>query len=404
MNRSKMWMTTFGLCAISVAAFAGTGNTTLAYQATPAAPAAPVVQGTPAVKPTPAPRPAQAGLMKMSGNSYMGVDIADVTSDRLSALKLNEERGVEITMVDQDAPAGKAGLKERDVILEFNGARIEGEEQLRRMLRETPAGRVVNLNISRDGQPMQVKVTLGSREKMVTSTKVWKVQPGTIVMPKIPDIDIPAIEMVVRSYSRKTGMMVDNLTPQLGEFFGVKSGKGVLVRSVEKGSAAESAGLKAGDVIVKVDDESIEDRNDWNRTLRKKGGKLNIGIVRDKREQSLTVTLPESRPEETGFNLFNTDWDTDFEMPDMESFNSTELEKGLFNLRRDLIKMEPKLLEQQTKMRAALDAERMALREKIDSAQIAGQEASEQLKMKMDRAREEVEKVRQKMTKFNRMI
>ena len=56
-----------------------------------------------------------------SGSSYLGVDTSDVTKDRMSALKLNKEEGVEITMVDQDAPAGKAGLKEGDVILALNG-------------------------------------------------------------------------------------------------------------------------------------------------------------------------------------------------------------------------------------------------------------------------------------------
>ena len=59
-----------------------------------------------------------------SGTSaYLGVDIADITSDRLGALKLKEEKGVEVTMVDQDAPAGKVGIKEHDVILTMNGNR-----------------------------------------------------------------------------------------------------------------------------------------------------------------------------------------------------------------------------------------------------------------------------------------
>src|SRR5436305_14200969 len=105
-------------------------------------------------------------LFYASGRSYLGVDVKDVTTDRVSALKLKEERGVEITMVDQDAPAGKAGLKEHDVILDFNGARVEGEEQLRRMIRETPVGRTVTLGISREGNPMQIKVKFGDRGKI----------------------------------------------------------------------------------------------------------------------------------------------------------------------------------------------------------------------------------------------
>src|SRR5271154_921588 len=85
-----------------------------------------------------------------SGSSaYLGVDIADITSDRLGALKLKEEQGVEVTMVDQDAPAGKAGIKEHDVILSMNGTAVESRTQLQRMIHETPPGRVITLVLSR---------------------------------------------------------------------------------------------------------------------------------------------------------------------------------------------------------------------------------------------------------------
>src|ERR1700684_1483213 len=97
--------------------------------------------------------------------SYLGVDTRDVTSDRLAPLHLKDERGVEVTMVDQDAPAGKAGLKEQDVILTLNGADVQSVEQLRRMIREPPPGRVVALGISRNGQAMTIKVELGDRKK-----------------------------------------------------------------------------------------------------------------------------------------------------------------------------------------------------------------------------------------------
>src|ERR1700680_3098904 len=97
--------------------------------------------------------------------SYLGVDTRDITSDRLAPLQLKDERGVEVTMVDQDAPAGKAGLKEQDVILTLNGADVQSVEQLRRMIRETPPGRVVTLGLSRGGQPMTIKVELADRKQ-----------------------------------------------------------------------------------------------------------------------------------------------------------------------------------------------------------------------------------------------
>lgn len=228
------------------------------------------------------------------GVSYLGVDTRNVTADRLGALNLKEERGVEITMVDQDAPAGKAGLKERDVILTMNGAAVESVEALRRMIRETPPGRTVTLGISRNGQPMTIKVPLASRKQAFAASfptgKEFK-----FVMPPMPamtDMDIPVSVVVVHSAMR-SGLMVENLTPQLGDFFGVKDGHGVLVRSVEKGSRAEKSGFRAGDVIVKVDEDSVTDSSDFSHALRShKNSSLNIGIVRDKREQTLTLNLP----------------------------------------------------------------------------------------------------------------
>jgi len=231
-----------------------------------------------------------------SGSSYMGVDIADVTAERLSSLKLKEEQGAEITMVDQDAPAGKAGLHQHDVIESVNGTQVESAAQLRRMIKETPPGRVVTLGISRDGQPMTIKVQLADRKK----TMAWG--PGAHEfkfqmpeMPVMPDIE-PPVSVVIAHSSARSGLMVENITQQLGEFFGVKDGKGVLVRSVEKGSRAEKAGFHAGDVVVKVNDQVVHDTSDFTHALRSKaGGSAAVTVVRDKREQNLTLTLPPRR-------------------------------------------------------------------------------------------------------------
>src|ERR1022692_626885 len=104
-----------------------------------------------------------SGAPTRGGQGYLGVDLRDVTADQLGALKLKEARGAEIILVDHDAPAGKAGLREHDVVLQMNGQTIEGEEQLRRMLRETPAGRTVTLLLSRDGQLQTVNAQLANR-------------------------------------------------------------------------------------------------------------------------------------------------------------------------------------------------------------------------------------------------
>ena len=231
------------------------------------------------------------------GGSYLGVDTRDVTSDRLGDLKLKDEHGVEVTMVDQDAPAGKAGIKEHDVIVSLNGTPIESVEQLRRMIREVPPGRTVSLGISRSGQPVTLQVQLADRKKAFAFSTHGDKDFKFVVppMPILPEMDLPVSVVVVHS-SMRSGLMVENLTAQLGDFFGVKNAQGVLVRSVENGSRADKAGFRAGDVIVKVNGQSINDSGDFSHALRVRSDNIaSVTVIRDKKEQNLTLTLPERK-------------------------------------------------------------------------------------------------------------
>src|SRR5258708_15001683 len=227
------------------------------------------------------------------GSSYLGVDIADVSPERLGELKLKEEHGAEVTMVDQDAPAGKAGLHEHDVVVSLNGTAVESAAQLRRMIKEIPAGRMVTLGISRDGQPLTIKLQLADRRKsMAWEPKVNIEMPKMPQMPTLPDFDVP-VSVVVVHQSARSGLMVENITPQLGDCFGVKDGKGVLVRAVEKGSRGEKAGFRAGDVVVKVNNQPVHDTSDFTHALRSSSGSATaVTVMREKREQNLTLTLP----------------------------------------------------------------------------------------------------------------
>jgi serine protease Do len=263
------------------------------------------IPATAAEQPNTLSHPAAPGYFYAAGRAYLGVDIRDVTTDRVSALKLKDERGVEITTVDSDAPAGKAGLREHDVILEFNGAAIESEEQLRRLIREVPPGRTVTLGISRDGNPMKVSVQLADHSAMVAPA-----------VPHIPIVRIPDfprnsmdIPFEIPTYSPILGVQTENLTRQLGEYFGVKNGEGVLVRSVEKNSVGEKAGLRAGDIIVRADNEKLTDRSDLNHILRshRAAGKMALLVMRDKREQTIMVTLPDRGSRDSSMLNLDTD-------------------------------------------------------------------------------------------------
>ncbi|HET8667291.1 MAG TPA: PDZ domain-containing protein [Terriglobales bacterium] len=236
-------------------------------------------------------RKARAAAQAASRGAYLGVvDPSDVTPEKAAALKLKEGRGVVIGMVDHDSPAGKAGLKEHDVILSLNGQRVDNTDGLRRIIRETTPGKSVPITVSRNGQQLTMNVQLEKRPQWAR-IEVPKFDMPMPPMP--PDIDIPSFSVL--QYSARNGVMVEDLSPQLADFFGVKDGQGVLVRSVEKGSAADAAGLKAGDVIVKAGGERVTCSADWRRAMREHKGSIPVAIVRDKREQSVTMKLPERK-------------------------------------------------------------------------------------------------------------
>jgi serine protease Do len=351
--------------------------------AVPPAPPAPVVKARPA--PAPAAMAAPAAAKPAKPSSYLGVDIRDVTHDRMAALKLKHARGAEITMVDGDAPAGKAGLKEHDVILSFNGRNLHGSEDLRKLIRGTPPGQTVELGISRDGQPMTVKAQLADRHRSV------------VIAPRIEisKIRIPRIEVpIITTLSRRNGVLVENLTPQLGEVFGVKDGEGVLVRSVDKGSPGETAGLRAGDVIVRVGNQKVAGTPDWNRLLREqKPGPVQLGIMRDKRQQTLSLAVPERSREQSdalpGREEFHLNME-DFGHDNMEDYKREMLE-----LQRLQPEIERSMRETQEKVRRELERSQRQWERSGERAQREAERARERAEREAERAQEQAQRAQE---------
>ncbi len=333
--------------------------------------------------------------------SYLGVDISDVTSDRVSALKLKDEHGVEVTMVDQDAPAGKAGLKEHDVIMTMNGTTVDSGAQLRRMIRETPPGRIITLGLSRDGQPLTVKVQLADRRKEFASNgKGFKFEmPAMPSMPPMPDF--PTV-VVVHS-SARSGLMVENITSQLGEFFGVKDGKGVLVRSVDKDSRAAKAGFRAGDVIVRVNGLQVHDTSDFTHALRSRNTTaVNVGIIRDKKEQTLTLSLPEHK--DTGSIFEET-----LEVPeiDADALNLSELhseiarvrpqmEMAIQQSRRELENIQPQIEQAHKKATEQARKELCVHRQELQEQQKALREHAREMRKQVEDQQRELRRQQRK--------
>jgi membrane-associated protease RseP (regulator of RpoE activity) len=234
------------------------------------------------------------------------VDLTDVDQEKAQALKLKEVRGAVITLIDHDAPAGQIGLKVNDVVLQLNGQNVEGAEQLRRMLREIPAGRKVSLVISREGNAQTMAVQLVDRKAM--EHDVWnKIGNGGDLFAQAPGMGILAgggdaplpggFHLPFFGSTLNVGALVEPLTSQMAEYLGVPSG--LMVKQVARKSEAATAGLKAFDVILKVGPEGIRTLSDWERALHANQGKpVQVTILRDKKQQTLTLQVDSKRHSE----------------------------------------------------------------------------------------------------------
>ncbi len=211
-----------------------------------------------------------------SAGGYLGVGVVEVEKP--------DSHGVQIKRVDEDSPADKAGLKEGDVVVEYNGQRVEGIDQFIRLVRETPAGRTVKMQVLRDGGTQSLTATLGTRKTM------WS-QDGPnfpdVPMPPIPPLELPEFRLFTHQ-SASIGIDVQSITGQLADYFGVKSG--VLVVNVVRDSPAQKAGLKAGDVITHVNGDAVATPHDITAHLHNQAAKpLPFAITRNHRELSLDV-------------------------------------------------------------------------------------------------------------------
>jgi len=236
-------------------------------------------------------------FIQRTGGSFLGIGVAEIDAERAKALNLREERGVEVKSVEPESPAAKAGLKEGDVVLEYNGQRVEGTEQFIRLVRETPPGRQAKLLIWRGGATQTIVATLAKRKPGFAFAGPEGFEfhmPEMPPMPPMPPVapDIPRVYTSMRS--SRLGIETESLNTQLAAYFGVK--EGVLVRSVTKGSAAEKAGIKAGDVIVKVDGETVTSPREISSILRSARSKktLAISIYRDRKPMTVTVTIEDA--------------------------------------------------------------------------------------------------------------
>lgn len=234
-------------------------------------------------------------LLFSSSQGYLGVDFGEVDNERANALHLKDGHAAEVVMVDHDAPAVKSGLKVHDVILQLDGKSFDKVDQLRHRLHEMPAGRTITLLIDRDGTQMNVTVQLCDRTLLQQQawSKHFTVAPpaaGQSFLGNVPSGGPGFLDnMIPRALY--VGADVNPVRTQLADYFGVKSGTGLLVESVDVQSPAWRAGLKAGDVVVKVESQQMTSKNDWLKAIRNhRGHPVQVTVMRNKQEMVLTMS------------------------------------------------------------------------------------------------------------------
>jgi serine protease Do len=211
------------------------------------------------------------------------VRIGDIDSERAKALKLPEEGGVEIKAVMEGSPADKAGIRPGDVLLTYNGEQLLGAQQLSRLVQETPPGRHAKVQYWREGKKQSTAVVVGTAGFAGPNVfPSWPMQNW-----QSPNVDFPSPLLVWRNSA--VGIEFEHVDSQLAAFFGVKSG--VLVRSVQHGSPADKAGLKAGDVIFSVAQQTLSSEHDFSTLLRQRSGSVPVSVMRDHKRLDVIISL-----------------------------------------------------------------------------------------------------------------
>lgn len=252
----------------------------------------------------------------------IGVSVANLDEEQAKT-----KAGVVVTDVQENGPGAKAGLKEKDVITEFDGEKVRSARQLRRLVSETPAGRTVKLAAERDGKRVELQVIPEAQEM------AWSGGMGPGMDPFTPDrmprmhpemgpgperrqfhFQIPEgerqfefrtpgwggdekFDVFVAPGRGRLGVSIQDLSEQLAEYFGTKDG--VLVSSVTKDSPAARAGIRAGDVITSVDEKPVTSSTQLIEAVQEAGesATLKVGYLRDKKPATATATLePRERP------------------------------------------------------------------------------------------------------------
>lgn len=203
---------------------------------------------------------------------WLGVTIQNVDQKLAKALGMKKPIGVVISGVQDDSPAKKAGLKVEDVIIKFNGKPVQNTIELSTWVAAAGPGTIVDLTVLRDGKEKDIQVKLGE-------------------FPENIEENVPEVTKT----SEQIGIEVSNITSDVAQKYNLKIKKGVVITQVKPGSAAYQAGLRPGDVILKVNRKPVKSVNDYSKIVDKlkSGDTVLFYIQRGDANIFVAFTIPE---------------------------------------------------------------------------------------------------------------
>ncbi|MEZ5307252.1 MAG: PDZ domain-containing protein [Pyrinomonadaceae bacterium] len=285
----------------------------------------------------------QIRITGVFGGGYLGVELEEVSQKNFAELGLTEVRGVAVTRVLRNSPAETAGIQKGDVIVAFDGQNVTSVSKFSRMAREVAPDHKVDIIVVRGGAQLTIPVTMGKREPTFAGGNFnfrfppippaaplppdgfdlselmpppppdapdapdaprAPIAPLPPAAPDAPDAPRPPRVRVAPGFpnweggnfmfiatDRAFGIDSIPLTKQLGEYFGIEDSKGVLVTQVAKGSEAEKAGIRAGDVITEANGKKVQTPFDLIRSQRtdEQNGPIQITIIRDRQPQTVSI-------------------------------------------------------------------------------------------------------------------
>ncbi len=222
------------------------------------------------------PAPALAGEREIKvvintdddGDGWLGISIQELDSKIRAKLDIASDiQGILITEIYDDSPAEEAGLQKHDIIVSIDGEEGKDLSDFVRLIKANDPGADVEIQIYRDGKMKTVGATLGKRE----NTFIWRglegleglrgleALEGLEGLKALEHIVIPQIDIGMSSWGRRgrLGVYIEDVSGDLAEYFEIPGGEGVLVEGIVEDSPAEAAGIKAGDIIYKVEGKAI---------------------------------------------------------------------------------------------------------------------------------------------------